>query len=910
MQWSFAGDSDRRSVSQMLIQPFVNYNLPDGWPLSNGLPWRLGDMMRGGLAMSSRRSLAIVAFAVLAALGWAEAGQAPGAGDPVAVSDVWPREFKLSNATLLVYQPQVNAWDGNLLDFRAVVAAKRSDSDRETFGVIWATARTQVDRIARMVTLEEVALTKSSFPALPDNGAGLVREFQVQLASVARRTIALDRLEASLAASATAKPAGIPVNNAPPTILVSYAPALLIPIDGAPVLQPVPGTAFERVINTRALILRPQGSSTYYLHVYDGWLYAGALDQPWYQPMVFPAGLDQVAQTLAQSGVVDLIDGGKVQPKASLASGIPAIYVSQTPTELLMFKGQPVFTPVPGTSLSWASNTANDVLLDTATREYYVLLSGRWFRSGALTGPWTFVAGASLPADFKKIPADSPAGIVLASVAGTPQAQEAVITNSIPQTATIPRVNGPKFAPAIDGPPQLQAIAGTPLQYVVNSPAPIIQVDPTTYYALQVGVWFHATSLTGPWYVAPAVPAVIYTIPPTSPLHYVTYVWVYGSTAQVVYVGYTPGYMGTVVTPDGVVVYGTGYPYPTYVGTVWYPPPVTYGVMAQPVYNPAVGMTFGFAMGVTTASAAYAWGASAYYHPAYYGYPCCGSATANVYGQYGSATYSGTRTYSSSGGTYSTSASGTYHNYATGTTGSYSGARTYNPSTGQSTGSFATTSTSPTGETRSASGSASYNPSTGQSAASYGRSYTAPTGQSASTSRSASYDAQTGASTRSGSATATGAGGRSESVSGSYSSSPGQQAGEASRTTSNAETGMSKTSTTSAATGQGASHSTTVSDSKTGQSWSHTSGQAYADKEGNVYKNSGSGWEQHGSSGWQSASKPPESVQNEEQARSQGEEKYNSFKQSGDGGWGNRAGESGGWGGRSGGGASRGGFRR
>lgn len=34
-QWSFAGDSDRRSVSQMLIQPFVNYNLPDGWYLTS-----------------------------------------------------------------------------------------------------------------------------------------------------------------------------------------------------------------------------------------------------------------------------------------------------------------------------------------------------------------------------------------------------------------------------------------------------------------------------------------------------------------------------------------------------------------------------------------------------------------------------------------------------------------------------------------------------------------------------------------------------------------------------------------------------------------------------------------------------------------------------------------------------------
>jgi hypothetical protein len=31
--WSFAGDGDRADLDQMLLQPFVNYNLPDGWYL-------------------------------------------------------------------------------------------------------------------------------------------------------------------------------------------------------------------------------------------------------------------------------------------------------------------------------------------------------------------------------------------------------------------------------------------------------------------------------------------------------------------------------------------------------------------------------------------------------------------------------------------------------------------------------------------------------------------------------------------------------------------------------------------------------------------------------------------------------------------------------------------------------------
>ncbi len=33
--WSFAGNSDRQSVSQGLVQPFLNYNLPNGWYLTS-----------------------------------------------------------------------------------------------------------------------------------------------------------------------------------------------------------------------------------------------------------------------------------------------------------------------------------------------------------------------------------------------------------------------------------------------------------------------------------------------------------------------------------------------------------------------------------------------------------------------------------------------------------------------------------------------------------------------------------------------------------------------------------------------------------------------------------------------------------------------------------------------------------
>src|SRR5215470_14068828 len=670
--------------------------------------------------MTRRKNL--VAFTLVALVTLASIGSAQAQGDGAQPADPWPRQFKLSNATALVYQPQVDSWTDNMLNFRAVVSITPNGAKQETLGVIWATARTQVNRVSRIVVLEDIKLTKSNFPTLPDNGAAYLRALQQQSVP-SQKTISLDRLQASLVATGNIQPPMVVVNNDPSQIIIAYAPSILVSISGNPIVRLVTGVVFERVINMEALMLQPQGGGNYYLHVYDGWMSAGAITGPWSRATTSPAGIDQVATNLAKTGQVDMLDGGNMQPKPSLVKATPTIYVSQTPTEMLVFQGQPTFTSITGTSLQWASNTTADVILDTGSGNYYILVAGRWYRAPALTnaGPWTYVASNTLPADFKRIPVDSPAGVVLVSVAGTPQAQEALIANSIPQTATIPLVNGPKFTSVFDGGPQFQPIPTTTLQYVVNSPTPIIRVNANTYYALTAGVWFTAPSVTGPWVVATYVPAVIYTIPPSSRLYYVTYVKVYGATDKVVYVGYTPGYMGTVVSSDGVVVFGTGYSYQPWVGTVYYPVPVTYGVMAQPVYNPAVGMAFGFAMGVTaaamTASYYHPVYYPVYYHPGYYPYgpPCCGSVSANVYGQWGNTTYSGTRTYYNNyGGAYGTTASGSYTNWATGTTGSYQGGRSYNPYTGQAQAGYDRTFNTTAGGSGSVARGETYNTATGR----------------------------------------------------------------------------------------------------------------------------------------------------------------------------------------------------
>ena len=251
--------------------------------------------------------------------------------------------------------------------------------------------------------------------------------------------------------------------------------------------------------------------------------------------------------------------------------------------------------------------------------------------ANALTGPWAFVASDALPADFARIPPTSLAGAVLPAVAGTAQAREAVAENSVPQTATVPRQNGPAFTAKFDGAPQFVPEPGTSLSRAVNASVPIVRSG-DAYYALKAGIWFSAAQPAGPWSVATAVPDAIYSIPATSPIHFVTFVRIYGATPNAVFEGYTPGYLGAITAQGGTVVYGTGYNYKPWIGDAWYPAPATYGLAAAPVFNPRVGYTYSFAVGLATAEWSQPYFGGARFHPGYWGnYPCCGSASANVY---------------------------------------------------------------------------------------------------------------------------------------------------------------------------------------------------------------------------------------------------------------------------------------
>ncbi|HVP53902.1 MAG TPA: hypothetical protein VMU45_02825 [Candidatus Eisenbacteria bacterium] len=494
----------------------------------------------------------------------------------------WPRQITKPGGKLVVYQPQVDDWrDYQTLDLRAAFTITPTGGKTQV-GALTATATTTVNFDTHTVFLNNPQITSVTFPSTPANSEQLGSLVRTFLNPSATMTISLDRLVASV--KKTKAPPTTELNNQPPTIYVSLRPAILLMVNGSPTMGKIANSNMEFVVNANWPLFQVQGGGAYYLFNGKGWMTAPSLDGTWTATAEIPPGMSAVPANANFASLKQF-----VPPPPGSAATSPVVYYSATPAEIVVFSGMPQWTPIPGTQLSYASNTGSPVFKYGPTGAFYFLTSGRWFTATSAMGPWTF-ATYSLPPDFARIPPSSPMGSVLASVPGTPEAEDAVLIAQIPTTVTVNPANAAaEVKVSYVGSPQFLPITGTTMSYATNTPNKVIQVG-LQYYLCYQGIWFVAPTPTGPWQTAQTVPQVIYTIPPSSPVYNVTYVTQTTLPSGDVQASYTAGYMGAFITGAAVgaiVACGTGYYYPPYIyGGYYYPYAATYGYHA---YNPYYG---------------------------------------------------------------------------------------------------------------------------------------------------------------------------------------------------------------------------------------------------------------------------------------------------------------------------------
>ena len=523
---------------------------------------------------------------------------------PDAVEDTWPRVFKRDSGTVTVYPPSFQSWSGTSVTGTCAIAISSADGKSQSFGTMAFTAATEVNKLNRIVEVSAIKVTGISLPENPAGQAAIMNEVEKKSEGRVVR-IALDRFEAAVPAMAVTPSApSAPLMNNPPALSIVSTATVLVPVQGQPVLQPFSGTDLSRVVNTPMLLMKDQ-SGSFWLKIADGWMVANSLAGPWSVSSAGDAGLAKAAQWAQSQPTINLLapapstnaSASNNAQTASLASSAPTIVVSTVPAEILVTEGAPQWQPIADSGLLYVSNTSANIFQLKATATMYVLVSGRWFTAPAMSGPWAYVPSAQLPAAFMMIPQDSPKENVLASIPGSAQAQEAMIANSIPQMARVPLTQQLPLPAINGGGPDWKSIPGTSVQVVANCATPLFKVSSGSCFAVQNGVWFTAPKIDAPWTVASSVSTDIYTIPPSSPYYYVTFVRVYSATPSYVLVGYTPGYFGS-YTQDGVVVYGTGYAYDPYYSSMWVPVPMTYGCGASMCYNPWAGWAVGFGAGM------------------------------------------------------------------------------------------------------------------------------------------------------------------------------------------------------------------------------------------------------------------------------------------------------------------------
>ncbi len=498
----------------------------------------------------------------------------------------WPRSYETGKGRMILYQPQFTGWT-DFKDIEALVAAeflKKSDAN-PVFGVIGLKGKTSYDEDAHEVVITDITVTELNFSGLDREDLKALSVETGKILPTGPITVPEARVTASLAEQKRMTDVqGLKAD--PPPIFVSTSPAILLQTDGEPSYAPVKGKAgLSFLVNTNWDLFRIDDGGTLVLRDDTHWLTAGAITGPWTPISELPAVLKELPDDS------DWADARGAMPPEAYNGAVPKVIVADKPSELILFDGEPKLEAVPGTALEWAANTESDVFFHKTGKQWYVLLSGRWFRAAALDGPWTF-ATPDLPDDFRNIPEDAPYYAVRSSVPGTSESAEARLKASIPTTA---RVETGSITPTIAyaGDAQFAPIETTDLSYATNTTDTVIKVG-DRYFLLQDGVWFMADSPNGPWQLAREVPEAIYQIPPSSPVYNVTYVRVYDTEPNAVWYGYTMGYLFNFLA-WGTYVYGTGWGYPGYWYNwpgygypIYYPRPATWGLGAY--YNPVRGM--------------------------------------------------------------------------------------------------------------------------------------------------------------------------------------------------------------------------------------------------------------------------------------------------------------------------------
>lgn len=500
------------------------------------------------------RSAALLLLLFLAALPASPSAAQDGKQPAAPPAWVFPQDAKCAGRRLTMHEPLMTSYDPATTKTSLRFPAAVTDPlGRMVYGAFEATGLVHADLAGRLIKVDTLDAGKATFPGMAEKDAAAV---QAGLGEALPKSLLL-RLEVLTTRPSFQAPAATKIDLKPPQFVVRRRPAVLVQVDGEPVLLDIENVTVQYLANSASDVFRDTKTDLWYLLVDGMWAQAKTLAGPWRKADNGPPSLlSQLPLTHPRGHIRRYVPGTPEYAKRGLVKEtreLPEVIVTDKASELLLLAGDPLYGNVRGVKgLLSVLNTESDLFLHLPSNLFYLLVAGRWFSASDIEGPWT--AAETLPEEFAKIPRDSVRGHVVSCVPGTPEANEACALASVEEHVAIG-----KSSPAqvlFEGKDPVVAPLDGDLKTFTNTEDDCIGAG-GAWYVCQRGAWFTSADGRSGWKAAGTLPDAVRKLGETSGIFHVTGSRPAGIEGDDAVFAVTAGYYG-VFLGKGAPVYGTG----------------------------------------------------------------------------------------------------------------------------------------------------------------------------------------------------------------------------------------------------------------------------------------------------------------------------------------------------------------
>jgi hypothetical protein len=207
----------------------------------------------------------------------------------------WPRAVERNGNHILVYQPQLKSWQRyRTLTADTAISITPSAGGKQILGVISWRANTPAHLSLRTVYVSNTEVISSRFSSVDRQQEAELQKKVQQIYPTLTFNISIERMIASL------NHGNAPVQSIPgipevPPILVNQTPAIVLTVDGKPILTPIEGSTLQYVVNANWDVIYDR--TDYFLLLGKTWPKTKDLAGPSRATTKLPGGMSTLPKT-------------------------------------------------------------------------------------------------------------------------------------------------------------------------------------------------------------------------------------------------------------------------------------------------------------------------------------------------------------------------------------------------------------------------------------------------------------------------------------------------------------------------------------------------------------------------------------------------------------------------------------